>query len=267
LFCWHAFGGEKPPDSLAELAEKAAARCGGLPLALRVLGRQVLGAEEGGNKEDVLRTFVDLPQASGAMDACRAIIVKSYKNLPPMHSNLRDVFILVAGVWPWTPEFMQRQRAVENLGAVYGGEPRSIRFRLVEKALDKLNSLSLVGLKEDGNAGGLSLTVHDLIVNVAKNFAESKEQGCKKFFRQPADPEGLRLPDDARGLKHLSIHLGSLRIGKIPAACSLVLGPGVIKLVESSRSPCKLLDIEGLQSIRLHNLAQPPVHAHASRFV
>jgi Leucine-rich repeat (LRR) protein len=253
LFCWHAFRGKKPPENLAESAEKAAIRCGGLPLALKVLGRQVLAAKEE-DKKDVLETFVKLPQMSGAMDACRAIIVKSYNNLPDMHSDLRDVFILVAGVWPRTPEFMQRQRAAENVGAaVYGDEPRSTRFELASKALESLNKLSLVGLKEDGDAGGLSLTVHDLIVDVAETLAGSKEPGCEKFFRQPADAEGLGLPRNSSRLEHLSIHSGSISIGEVPAACSLLLGPGA-ELVGSLPSPCRLLGMENVKSVRLHEL-------------
>jgi Leucine-rich repeat (LRR) protein len=251
LFCWHAFGGEKPPEGLAGLAERAAARCGGLPLALRVLGRQVAEAED---KKKRLTDFIDLPRDDDAMINCRSIIRTSYDNLPVEPRGLRDVFILIAGVWPRTPEFMQHQRAVENPGAaVYGGEPRSTRFTRARRALDKLNSLSLVGLKEDGGRWGLSLTVHDLIVDVAVSLADRTEQGCEKFFCQPADPEGLGLPDDSRGLKHLSIHSGSLRIGEVPAACSLVLGPGT-ELVGSSPGQCRLLDMEGLRSVRIHEL-------------
>jgi hypothetical protein len=148
LFCWHAFGGNKPSEGFAELAERAAARCGGLSLALKMLGSQLAKAED---KEGCITGFLELPRHDNAMRACRSLIRTSYNNLPTDFPGLRDVFILVAGVWPRTLEFMQHQRAVKNLGAaVYGGEPRSARFRLAEKALDELNSLSLVGLKEDG---------------------------------------------------------------------------------------------------------------------
>jgi hypothetical protein len=59
LFCWHAFGGEKPPKDLAELAKEAAGRCAGLPLALRVLGRQVAEADD---KEGCITGFLELPR-------------------------------------------------------------------------------------------------------------------------------------------------------------------------------------------------------------
>jgi hypothetical protein len=253
LFCWHAFGGAKPPEGLAELAKKAAERCAGLPLALRVLGKQVVAAED---KKKRLVDFIDLPRDDDVMIDCRSIIRASYDKLPVEPRGLADVFILIAGVWPRTPKFMQHQRAVENLGAaVYGGEPRNTRFTRARRALDKLNTLSLVGLKEDGGRWGLSLTVHDLIADVAESLADRTEQGCKKFFCQLADPESLGLLDDSRGLKHLSIHSGSLCIGEVPAVCSLVLGPGA-KLVGSSPSPCKLLDMKGVRSVPLNGLGK-----------
>jgi TPR repeat protein/Leucine-rich repeat (LRR) protein len=258
LFCWHAFGGEEPPESLAELAKGAAARCGGLPLALKLLGRQLAQAED---KKKRLEDFIALPLDDDAMIGVRTVIRASYDNLPAEPRGLRDVFILVAGVWPRTPEFMQHQRAVENLGAaVYGSAPRSTRFRLAEKALDKLNSLSLVGLKEDGNDGGLSLTVHDLIVDVAETLADGTEQGGERFLCQRADAEGLEMPRDPRKLEHLSIRSGSLSIEKVPAACSLVLSPGA-ELVGSlpdgdGPSECRLLDMEEVHSVRLHDLGK-----------
>jgi hypothetical protein len=257
LFCWHAFGGAKPPEGLADVTKKAAARCGGLPLAPRVLGRQLAEAKD---KKGCIAEFLKLPRHDDAMKACHSVIRTSYDNLPTDFLGLGDVFILIAGVWPWTSEFMQHQRAVENLGAaVYGGEPRSTRFTRARRALDKLNSLSLIGLKEDGSRWGLSLTVHDLIVDVAESIADGTERGGEKFFRQPADAEGLGLPPGSSKLEHVSIRSGSLSIRKVPAACSLVLGPGA-KLVGSfsdddEPSPCKLLDMEGLRSVRLNELA------------
>jgi TPR repeat protein/Leucine-rich repeat (LRR) protein len=253
LFCWHAFGEEKPAEGLAEMAKRAAARCGGLPLALRVLGRQVAEAVD---KKGCITELLKLPRHDDAMKACHSVIRTSYDNLPTDSPGLGDVFILVAGVWPRTPDFMQRQRAIENLGAaVYGGESRSTSFRLAEKALDKLNSLSLIGLKEDGNARGLSLTVHDLIVDVAEALADRRGQGCEKFFRQRADAEGLELPRDSSRLEHLSIHSGSLSTEEVPAACSLVLGPGAQLLgTRSLPGTLRLLDAEGLRSVQLHEL-------------
>jgi hypothetical protein len=62
LFCWHAFGGEEPPHSLAYAAEQTAKRCAGLPLALKLVGKQVRSAKD---KEQCLMDFLDLPQEAG----------------------------------------------------------------------------------------------------------------------------------------------------------------------------------------------------------
>jgi hypothetical protein len=185
LFCWHAFGGEKPAEGLAEMAKRAAARCGGLPLALKVLGRQEAEVED---KKICITGFLELLRYDDVKRACRSIIRTSYNNLPTDFPGLRAVFILVVGVWPRKREFMQHQGAVKNLGAaVYGGEPISTRFKLARKALEKLNSLSLVGLKKDnaddgGNVGGLCLTVRNLIVDVAEYLADGNEGGFQRFF-------------------------------------------------------------------------------------
>jgi hypothetical protein len=220
LFCWHAFRGEKPPEDLAESAEKAAIRCNGLPLALKVLGRQVAAAKDQG---ECLRTFVNLPREHDAMVACREIIKGSVDNLPAERRSLRDVFILIAGVWPRTPIFMHRQRAVENLGAaVYGGKPRRERYSLATNALNKLSDVSLVGLERYSREGGSIITVHDLIVDVAQTLADGEEQGCRRFFAQPAGDDRLRLPQNCSSLEHVSFCLGSVPTQQVPAACSLV---------------------------------------------
>ena len=230
LFCWHAFAGEKPPEDLAESAEKAAGRCGGLPLALKVLGSQVAEAED---KRECLTTFVDLPRASNAMIDCRIVVKKSYENLPAEPLGLRDVFVLVAGVWPRRQrEFMERQRAVENLGvAVYGDSPRSDRCRLARKAVDKLISLSLLGLRSNNDDEPSTklyfLTVHDLIFDVAEILvADTNKQLFKRFYRQPPGDNKLTLSPNSRSLEHVSLYSGSTSVQGIEATCSLILGPG-----------------------------------------
>jgi TPR repeat protein/Leucine-rich repeat (LRR) protein len=254
LFCWHAFGGQKPPDVLAGSAEGAALRCAGLPLALRVLGRQVAEAEA---KRECLQTFLDLPRENDAMIDCRSIIKTSYDNLPFEPRGLGDAFLLVAGVWPRMPEFMLHQQAVENLGAaIFGASPRSVRFELARTALKKLYNLSLVGLNEDCDVGRLSLTVHDLIVDVAETLADDEEGGFRKFLRQPVGDKRLRLPLDPSRLEHLSLHSGSISIRGVKAACSLVLGPGaeLIGRIPDDDGPslCRLFVMQKVQSVQFH---------------
>jgi hypothetical protein len=247
LFCWHAFGGQRPPEGLAELAKEAATRCGGLPLALRVLGSQVRAAKEE-KKRDVLKTFVDLPRMSEAMDACSAIITKSYKNLPDVRNDLRDVFILVAGVWPRTPKFMQHQRAVENLGAaVYGGWLGSTSLELATRALEELHSLSLVGVKAGSHKGNVSLTAHDLIVDVAEGLIDGGAAGCEQFYRQPQENSMVTLPQNTSSVKHISLHSSNISLSRVRAAHSIILnGDSQLSVTFRDRSPiaCRLSVIE-----------------------
>jgi hypothetical protein len=244
LFCWHAFSGDKPPNDLANSAEKAALWCGGLPLALRVLGRQVAEAND---KKKCLQTFLDLPRESDAMIACRSVVRKSVENLPAEPRGLGDVFILIAGMWPRTPDFMGHQRAIENLGAaVYGDSPSRVRCTLARNALDKLNSLLLIGQKKDGDSEGFSLTVHDLIVDVAEVLAVEKEQGFQRFYCQPAGVE--KLPLNVSRLEHLSLQSGRISIQGLRAALSLILGPAINVVAcdtyHSEPNSCRLLVTE-----------------------
>jgi hypothetical protein len=245
LFCWHAFRGEKPPEGLAELAERAAARCGGLPLALRVLGRQVAKAED---KTGCIMDFLDLPRHDDAMKACSSIIRTSYDNLPTDFPGLGDVFILIAGVWSQTPEFMQHQRAVENLGAaVYGAEPRSTRFKLARKALEKLHSLSLVRLKVGSHEGGVWFTVHDLIIDVAEGLIERGAAGSERFYRQPGGDMMLMLPQHTTRIEHILLYSSAISVRRVKAARSIILNEGSQLSVNCwHRSPilCRLLVIE-----------------------
>jgi hypothetical protein len=53
LFCWHAFSGQEPPPRLKQSVERAVECCGGLPLALELMGARV--AEETRRLDDASR--------------------------------------------------------------------------------------------------------------------------------------------------------------------------------------------------------------------
>jgi hypothetical protein len=78
LFCWHAFGGEDPPSSIADKAKQAASKCAGLPLALKLVGKQVRSAKD---KKRCLEEFLKLPQHADTMTACRESIKFSFDRL------------------------------------------------------------------------------------------------------------------------------------------------------------------------------------------
>jgi Leucine-rich repeat (LRR) protein len=234
LFCWHAFGGEEPVSSLANAAQRAAERCAGLPLALTFVGRQVRGAED---TEKYLSTFLELPRDADAMINCRSIIKASIDRLPGERLGLRDTFVLIAGLWPNTPEFREWQRAVENIGAaVYGEGPARERESRARGALEKLRDLSLIGVAK-GEHDEL-ITVHDLIVEVAQSMRDSVEEGPTKFIRYPSQAEG-------RPTRHITVLSGVQSVDCLGSVASLVLGSNVALTGSSSSGACKLLFADG----------------------
>lgn len=256
LFCWHAFGGDRPPSSLALDAKRASERCGGLPLALKVLGRQVASADD---KTQCLATFLDLPSHDEAMVACQKIIRTSYENLPLDRPGLRDVFVLIAGVWPHTVEFRAYDKAVENVGAAVYGANVVESLNLARIAMKRLSSLSLIGLNLAEDNETLIINVHDLVVNVAQRLADTEEQGPRRFYRQAASDNRLRLPQNSSRLEHLSFRSGSVAIQGLKAAYSLVLESGETLLANASddsgrSSGCRLLVVEGGLASGFHNM-------------
>jgi hypothetical protein len=80
-------------------------------------------------KEEWLNRFLRLPHYSKEMFACQEIVKTSYDNLPSHPNGLKEVFILIAGVWPRTQTFREFQRAVENIRtAVYGANIAESQF-------------------------------------------------------------------------------------------------------------------------------------------
>jgi hypothetical protein len=204
-------------------------------------------------KQDCLITFLHVRGDANAMAARRAVIRVSYENLPNEPSALGDVFVLIAGLWPRTRDFVEQQRAVENLGAaVYGGRPSGERCTLARMALDKLNSLSLIGLDMNENSEGfiLTVTVHDLIVDAAKTLADKEEQGLERFYRQPPGDNRFNLPQRSINFKHLSRSVGSIPLRGLSAAYSLISGQGTKLRANGSDDDeanyaCSLLVIRG----------------------
>jgi hypothetical protein len=183
LFRWHAFGGDDPDAFIEDTAKRAAQRCGGLPLALELVVRQVRFAAE---KEAYLSAFLEVYQNADAMINTRTIIRTSVDWLPNEPPRLRDVFVLTAGVWPNTPRFRDHGRALENIGAaIYGQGPAREREGNAQIALKKLRDLSLIG-----GGRGQSITVHDLIVDVAVSMTNVGEEGPTRLVRYSSESDG-----------------------------------------------------------------------------
>jgi hypothetical protein len=249
LFCWHAFGGKEPQEELAEEVTEAVNRCAGLPLAIKLLGAQLAGAE---SKANCLKSFLSLPEYDDAMFACQSIIKSSFVNLPPNPPGLRDAILLVAGLWPATDQFRKEGNALQNLGAaVYGAERAEHRELLAEKALEKLKNCSMI--RVEAGEDGARIEIHDLLVDVAKSLVKEGEWADKRRFftwEEASDPESFEHPD----WKHVVVLSGELPITKFlfspkSSILSLIVArPARISdwsTINQKASQCRLFDVDG----------------------
>jgi hypothetical protein len=248
LFCWHAFDGHEPPGGLLGLAKEAAERCNGLPLALRILGRQLAGAEDK-KKKKCLEVFLSLGSHHDAMIACRTIIWSSYENLPSAPPGLKDAFLLMGGLWPITEDFTILERAIQNIGAaVYGDSEVNLRRPMSEEAINQLANRSLIKLERQSN--WLKVAIHDLLIDFARSEVGRQQtkfahlQGCRDSQQQILST-----------YQHIRVSCGSAPISCLTSPSSIVQS-----LVTESRtqwrqnlltwfsgrgSDCRLLSIRG----------------------
>jgi len=88
LFSWHAFGEAKPRKELNELARNIVAYCGGLPLALQVLG-SFLGGRKMEHWENVLE-ILSSKLIINCMEKILQILKFSFEGLCDME---KDIFL------------------------------------------------------------------------------------------------------------------------------------------------------------------------------
>ncbi|GLJ27773.1 hypothetical protein SUGI_0545080 [Cryptomeria japonica] len=77
LFCWYAFGNTKPVDDLKDMVEELVRMCGGFPLALKILARQLHNERDPRKWKQQLESLrKQLPK-----DVLRGIVMDSYESL------------------------------------------------------------------------------------------------------------------------------------------------------------------------------------------
>jgi hypothetical protein len=259
LLCWHAFKGETPPSTLVMQAKKALGKCGGLPLAIKLLGSEIA---EVADKGKWLEEFMILETNADPMMSSLEVIKRSYASLP--NQPLKDVFMLLA-LWSNADGFRVQMNAIRYLGAVvYGGES-SIEKRqaLAKNALEILVNRLLIRMEseEDWRGGRrIRITIHDLLVEVATNLANEGDRTTRQYFRWvPGDIE--LEPYWGRAWSHLTISKC-----KIPIDCLTTQNSSIISLVATDASGlqefknkdqvvshCRLLSIHKTRNIgRLH---------------
>jgi hypothetical protein len=249
LFCWHAFDGGQVPGELATLAKRAVERCGGLPFAIRVVGSQLAEASPS-ERRGCLAEVLQLPMRESPMSMCHDVIRYSYDRLPS--GELKDAFVLIAGLWPAGASFRTQEIVEQNLAAaVFGSKSVNVRLHFGKMALRELANRSLIKLQPAKD--GLQITVHDLLVDVAVSFVNEKEMNMRRFFRWVPG-----VPAPVEPLSNLAWEHVRFFSGEVPTSCLSTPGSKVLSLVADNKpsvlvfndaeprkpSPCRLLSIE-----------------------
>jgi Leucine-rich repeat (LRR) protein len=199
LFLWHAFGGATPADRIAALVNPTVAFCGGLPLALEVLGSSVaamLASNDGIGRWTDLVADLQSGQAGETRPGRNVhdVLKRSYDLLPDQRH--KDAFVLIAGLWPDEPRFRRERMVVAFLGAsVYGHLDVDSRQRRARIVLSELSYRSL--LKKEASAedtdtyGSFQLSIHDLLTDFARSVVDGTQSDLqeRRFLRWVGKPE------------------------------------------------------------------------------
>jgi hypothetical protein len=244
LFCWHAFDGHKPPGILVGLAKEAAERCNGLPLALKLLGRQLAGLEDR-KKKKCLEGFLSLGSHHDAMVSCRTVVWSSYENLPSHPPGLKDAFVLMGGLWPASKEFTFLGRARQNIGAaVYGNYEVEGRRQMSKNAIKQLADRSLIKLER--RRDGKHVAIHDVLLEFANEVVRERT----KFGHLQEGTDSQQ--QISSSCQHIRVSTSSVPIGCLssPVVQSLVAESGtqwrqgLLALSIGSECSCRLLSIQ-----------------------
>ncbi|KAJ7015617.1 disease resistance protein RUN1-like [Populus alba x Populus x berolinensis] len=189
LFSWHAFKDTKPTEDYIELSKDVVDYCGGLPLALEVMGACLSGKNRDGWKS-VIDKLRRIPNHN-----IQGKLIISFDALDG--EELRNAFLDIACF------FVDRKKeyVAKVLGARCGYNP--------EVDLETLHERSLIKVL------GETVTMHDLLRDMGREVRESspKEPGKRTRIWNQEDVhgtevvEGLKL--DVRASKAKSLSTGS----------------------------------------------------------
>lgn len=158
LFRFHAFRHCAPSDDDVPLIERSLQLCGGLPLALQIVGSAVAGMMAGDGDRLQWEDFLDVavgstPEGMEVHDILRS----SYDTLPS--AVYKDAFLLIAVIWPEALD-QRYSRFLSGLGAILeGGEALA---RIVLQELEHRSLIKLLPMEADRR-----VEIHDLLVDVA----------------------------------------------------------------------------------------------------
>jgi hypothetical protein len=153
LFSWHAFKDSKPAEDYNELSKKAVGYCGGLPLALQVIGALLYGKERD-RWESEIDNLSRIPESN-----IQGKLLRSYHALDgELQSAFLDIACFFIG--------LEREYVAKVLGARCRYNP--------EVVLETLRERSLI------QVFGETVTMHDLLRDMGREVVREsppKEPG------------------------------------------------------------------------------------------
>ncbi|KAL0417025.1 UNVERIFIED_CONTAM: putative late blight resistance proteinR1A-10 [Sesamum latifolium] len=203
LLCKKVFGGKECPSELEDIGKAIARNCGGLPLAIVVIGG-LLSKES--RKEEYWRTLAENLSSIVTEDdeQCLEILGLSYNRLP---HHLRACFLYMA-VFPEDYEI-----PVPKLIRLWAAEGflKLVAFKsmetLAEEYLDDLIERNLILVsKRSANGKIRTCNIHDLLRNLCLRTAE------KENFLHVVKNNNDVLPHTSITPRRFSIHLHLLSI-------------------------------------------------------
>jgi hypothetical protein len=232
LFCWHAFSEREPPSRLQHFVWRATTCCGGLPLALELVGARV--AEETRFLKyaslerwwEALLRRLERRQLGKMTVGRRESVLENlrlrFDALP--NQGLKDAFLLLAGMWLDVEEFRETKAVVEKLAAALYGNARDPNQQ-AQQTLEELKCRSLLKVVEtfeydtSRKEGRVSrVTIHDLLSDMGSGIVNEKEgdtDQARKFCRW-VGKDRLRWPESGTALWEHQI-VSACKNPKMPA--------------------------------------------------
>lgn len=269
LFCWQAFRGiSLVPPELVKLAQDITRECGGLPLALKVIGSVFAGKTDRGFWKlslEKLRNADILDQDHETQLYERLKL--SVDELPTIHPNLKDCFFYFAAF----PEDA-KVRVYEDLLPLWTGErivENSSKYDPKEQACELVGWLvarSLIELKSERPGSGfcehfLSCTVHDVLRDLARYILQHKVTVTQReclyeagrdlgFPREWAHSEGKDLSEGrANTLSARRLSVMSTNLNELPPK---LLDAPKLQVLLLRNNPLKIIPVAFFNN--LHNI-------------
>jgi hypothetical protein len=157
LFSWHAFKDSKPAEDYNELSKKAVGYCGGLPLALQVIGALLYGKEKD-RWESEIDNLSRIPESN-----IQGKLLRSYYALDgELQSAFLDIACFFIG--------LEREYVAKVLGARCRYNPEVVLETLRERSLIQFHECNI---KDERQIFGEMVAMHDLLRDMGREVVRA----------------------------------------------------------------------------------------------